>query len=343
MNRCFGSAARSVACGPVLRCFSERVSCSAPLLSLFSYRPTVPRSGTETPKHLFNPVLRIILRGRTGNILFQYALGRALAAKHGVPLVLDASWYNRQGWSEVSHFLKLPIQAKVLRPFLLASLASRALRNYAGKHYWELLGVPALRESREDQSFDRKFVDAPGDCMLSGFFQSPLYFQGTATALRSELNSLFTNAIHVTDGLRAQLTKTDSVAVHVRRGDYLEIPAFQVCGDDYFRKSMDEMRVRLPAARFLVFSDDPEWCRGRFQDSDTEVIDSQAAEKNPLHDLHLMSLASHHIIANSSYSWWAAWLGDKAGQQVIMPERWYASEIVAPIEEKRLPHWTIAR
>ena len=55
----------------------------------------------------------------------------------------------------------------------LASLASRALRNYAGKHYWELLGVPVLREPAEDQSFDPGILDAPADCMLSGFFQSP--------------------------------------------------------------------------------------------------------------------------------------------------------------------------
>jgi hypothetical protein len=280
-------------------------------------------------------VLRIILRGRTGNILFQYALGRALAAKHGVPLVLDASWYNRQGWSEVSHFLKLPIQAKVIRPFLLTSLASRALRNYAGKHYWELLGVPALRESGEDQSFHRRFAEAPSDCMLSGFFQSPLYFEEIASSLRSELNSLLADAIMAADDLHAKLVEPRSVAVHVRRGDYLKIPVFQVCDKHYYRDSMDQMRTRLPNARFFVFSDDPDWCRSEFQAADTEVIDTAEAGINPLHDLYLMSLASHHIIANSSYSWWAAWLGHQAGQQVIMPERWFTHGIKAPMDEKR--------
>jgi hypothetical protein len=280
-------------------------------------------------------VIRIPLRGRTGNILFQYALGRALAAKHSVPLVLDASWYNRQGWSEVSHFLNLPLQAKVLRPFLLASLASRALRNYAGKHYWELLGVPALREAGDDQSFDPRFVELPADCMLSGFFQSPLYFEGIATDLRSELNSLFGNAIQVAADLRIKLMGPSSVAVHIRRKDYLEIPVFQVCDGHYYRNSMDQMRARLPDAHFFIFSDDPDWCRGEFQTPDTEVIDSGKASANPLHDLHLMSLANHHIIANSSYSWWAAWLGDKAGQQVVMPERWFTQGIKAPMEEKR--------
>ena len=65
------------------------------------------------------------------------------------------------------------------------------------------------------------------------------------------------------------------------------------------------------------------------------MIDSGKDAANPLHDLHLMSLATHHIIANSSYSWWAAWLGEKPGQQVIMPDRWYAHGIKAPMAEKR--------
>ena len=119
----------------------------------------------------------------------------------------------------------------------------------------------------------------------------------------------------------------------MRRGDYLRIPVFHVCDEHYYLRSMQEMRARIPDAHFFIFSDDPEWCRTAFIDTDTEVIDSASA--NPLHDLYLMSLAGHHIIANSSYSWWAAWLGDKPGQQVIMPERWNARDILAPMEEKK--------
>ena len=280
-------------------------------------------------------MIRIVLRGRTANNLFQYALGRMLAEKHGVPLVLDASWYNRQGWSEVSHFLKLPIKAKVLRPLLPVSLASRALRNHLGKHWWEYRGIPVLREPGDDQSFNRNFANAPADCMLSGFFQSPLYFHEISISLREELNSLFREAVRIPEPLRQTMKQPGSVAVHVRRKDYLEIPVFQVCDGTYYQDSMDQMRDRLPAARFHIFSDDPEWCRGEFIGDDTEVIDSGDAGNNPLHDLHLMSLASHHIIANSSYSWWAAWLADSPAQQVIMPDRWFTHGINAPMGEKR--------
>jgi hypothetical protein len=277
-------------------------------------------------------VLRIVLLGRTGNNLFQYALGRVLAARHGVPLVLDGSWFNAEGWAEVSHFLKLPLKAKVVRR---CSLGARALLKITGKHYWEYRGVPVLREAGDDQSFDARFLEAPADCMLFGYFQSPMYFESIAESLREELNGLLIDAVRIPTDVRNKLLQPDSVAVHVRRKDYLNLPIFQVCNSAYYQESMHQMRSKIPDAKFYIFSDDIEWCRGEFKEKDQQVIDLGHIAANPLCDLHLMSLAGHHIIANSTYSWWAAWLGNKRGQQVIMPEHWYAHGITAPMAEKR--------
>ena len=171
-------------------------------------------------------MLRIVLLGRTGNHLFQYALGRVLAEKHGVPLVLDGSWFNAAGWAVVSHFLRLPIQAKVLRR---CSLGARALQKLTGNHYWEYRGVPILREAGDDQSFDRRFLEAPADCVLFGYFQSPLYFESIADSLRAELKGLLAGAVHAPERITDALASSRSVAVHVRRGDYLTHPAFAVC------------------------------------------------------------------------------------------------------------------
>jgi hypothetical protein len=281
-------------------------------------------------------MIRIVLLGRTGNHLFQYALGRMLAEKHGVPLVMDASWFNRAGWEEVSHFLKLPLRAKVIRR---CSLASRALRNYGGRHFWEFRGVPFLREAPEDQSFDARFLDTPADCVLFGYFQSPRYFGVRAEVLRAELNGLLSGGVAVPERWRMALAAPGAVAVHVRRTDYLVHSAFQVCDLSYYRTAMGRLRACLPEPRFYIFSDDPDWCRAEFREADQEVVDTGEAAANPLHDLRLMSLASHHVIANSTYSWWAAWLGEKPGQRVLMPDRWYARDILAPIEEKNPGHW----
>ena len=284
-------------------------------------------------------MIRVVLLGRTGNQLFQYALGRVLAEKHGVPLLMDATWYDARGWSEVSHFLNLPLKAKVLR---WGTLPSRALRKLTGRHRWEFQGVPFLRETGGDQTFDPRFLAAPSGCVLFGYFQSPKYFESIAHHLRTELNGLFASEVDTT-ALAATLASPGSIAVHVRRQDYLTHSVFQVCDREYYQRGMEELRTRVPGARFFIFSDDPQWCREEFREADQEVIDSSRAGANPLRDLRLMSLASHHLIANSSYSWWAAGLGEKPGQIVKMPDRWYAGEIVAPIEEKNPGHWEILR
>lgn len=283
-------------------------------------------------------MIRIVLQGRTGNHLFQYALGRVLSKKYQVPLVLDASWFNAEGWSQVSHFLSLPLNARVVRRF---SLGARILRKLTGKHYWEFRGIPIYRENPLDQSFDSAFLECPNDCLLFGYFQSPWYFRDLADELREEIKALLETA-RLGHELQSLLAQPESVAVHVRRGDYLQHSVFKVCDEEYYRASMQQMREVIPQATFYIFSDDPAWCRATFTDADQVVVESGDAGENPLHDLHLMSLASHHIIANSTYSWWAAWLAHAPNQQVIMPDRWYAGEIIAPIAEKKLPRWQIA-
>jgi hypothetical protein len=283
-------------------------------------------------------MIRIVLLGRTGNQLFQYAFGRVLAERHGVPLVLDGSWFNAEGWAQVSHFLKLPLKAKVVRR---CPLGARALRKATGKHYWEYRGVPVLKERPDDQSFDPALWEAPADCVLMGYFQTPRYFENIAAELRDEINGLLAAGVETDPERVADLTAPEAVAVHVRRTDYLHLPAFQVCGADYQRRAMERMREWLGKPKFHIFSDDPAWCRQEFTAADQVVVDGGARAANPLHDLRLMSLASHHIMVNSSYSWWAAWLGEKPGQRVIMPERWFVAEINAPMEEKRMAGWEV--
>lgn len=280
-------------------------------------------------------MIRIVLLGRTGNHLFQYALGRVLAEKHGVPLVLDGSWFDSHGWAEVSHFLKLPLKARVVRR---VPLAMRGLLRLTGKHYWEYCGVPVIRERTDDVSFDPGVLEAPPDCLLFGYFQTPHYFNCIAGAYRKELRSLLSESVPVPPGMRERLADPASVAVHVRRTDYLNHPDLMICGESYYRAAIARLRNEIPGAKFMIFSDDPAWCREIFRDPDQEVAD--IASSNPLHDLWLMSSASHHIIANSTYSWWAAWIGDKPGQRVLMPNRWNAGTTRVPIEEKKLDHWT---
>lgn len=286
-------------------------------------------------------MIRIVMLGRTGNNLFQYALGRVLAERHAVSLVLDASWFNAEGWGQVNCLKCLPGPAAgTVRVVRRCSLGARALRNATGKHYWEYRGVPVLRENARDHAFDRRLLEAPDECMLFGYFQTPLYFQGFEKTLRAELDTSGLGLETGCEELAERLRKPGSVAVHVRRTDYVGNPELDLCDCEYYRKTMQRMRDSVCDVRFFVFSDDPAWCRRLADVPGVETVPHRQAQ-SALTDLHLMSLANHHIIANSSYSWWAAWLGEKPGQQVLMPGRWHAHGIKAPIEEKRCSGWEI--
>ncbi|MEO8617223.1 MAG: alpha-1,2-fucosyltransferase [Luteolibacter sp.] len=283
-------------------------------------------------------MIRVLMLGRLGNNLFQYALGRVLAERHGVPLVMDGSWFNGEGWAQVNCIRRLPIKATIARPF---SLGSRALLKLTGKHHWEYLGKPEFREKSGDHSFDASFLHAPADCFIFGYFQTPLYFNNIEETLRAEINPASAFREPPPAALCKQLGACGSVGVHVRRQDFTHLPIFDVCDSAYYQNSMNQLRARLPVARFFIFSDDPEWCKNHFTKDDETVVDLPQSAVDPLMDLHLMSLANHHIIANSTYSWWAAWIGKKAGQIVICPPRWFNAGFTAPIEEKLCDGWEI--
>ena len=276
--------------------------------------------------------------GRTGNNLFQYALGRLLAEKHGVPLLMDGSWFDAEGWASVSCLHRLKLKVRVVRRL---PVAARALRKFTGRHYWEYRGVPLLKEPPEDHRFDARFLDAPASCAIMGYFQTPWYFGTMERSLREELLMDHLPWPEETRKMCGLLEREGSVAVHVRRTDYVGNPDADVCGVPYYRRAMERLRSRQEGLRFHLFSDDPAWCYDHLAGPDAAVCDLPAAKGDPLHDLYLMSRARNHVIANSSYSWWAAWLGKRRDQQVIMPSVWFRSGILSPVEEKRCEGWEI--
>ncbi|MCH7227984.1 alpha-1,2-fucosyltransferase [Haloferula sp. A504] len=282
-------------------------------------------------------MIRIIMRGRTGNNLFQYALGRVLSQRHASRLVLDGSLFQPSDWEVASRIRDLPLRAELRRGL---SLPSRAVRKFTGKHPWELLGIPVIREPGDDTSFNPAFLDAPAHCVISGFFQSPRYFSSIEDDLRRELDLSTLAWPESTREQARMLADSETVAVHVRRTDYVGRDVFDLCGLDYYRTCISRMRDSLSRPRFFVFSDDPAWCADNFRGDDIAIMPPPDDPKDPLHDLHLMSCARHHVIANSSYSWWAAWLGKHPRQKVLAPGRWFGgSEIHAPMHDRLGQGW----
>ncbi len=286
-------------------------------------------------------MIRVVMLGRLGNNLFQYAFGRALAEKNNTSLVLDASWFNQRTWPYVKPLHRFPGfsegTARIVRPF---SFGSRCLLKLTGKHHWEYAGKPIIREEANDHSFDSSLLESPADCVVFGYFQTPLYLEGIETQLRNELATENLGLEIGHEPLADKLRSPISVAVHVRRTDYINNPNLTLLDTSYYHRAMNLMRATVPGARFFIFSDDPLWCTSQFQLDDIEVC-THSDPFDPLLDLHLMSLAGHHIIANSSYSWWAAWLGKKPMQQVMMPDSWFKNSIKAPVHEKKIDDWSL--
>ena len=262
-------------------------------------------------------MIRVILQGRTGNNLFQYAAGRALAAQHQTELVLDGSWMNQAHADTFEHLLRLPILARYERRHTLVKRLGRKILgcNPESLHRGKVITDPA----------DGTFPDlqhAPDGTLLVGFFQSPLHFAGIENELRSELDLSLIQLPPDSARFEETLRSLPTVSIHVRRGDYLHIGETQCLGEDYHERAIEWFRQRFEGIRFCVFSDEIAWCRTRFHGPEFLFADFPVAAGDPFHDLRLMSSCHHHIIVNSSYSWWGAWLNPSTRKEVIAPKMW---------------------
>jgi glycosyltransferase involved in cell wall biosynthesis len=262
------------------------------------------------------------LTGGLGNQIFTVAAAFGISRLHKLPLVLDTSTFarRREIRSNSLDLYGLPFEriASVTERDGVAEFVIQGSR----------LALPLFEE--DSYRFDASLVEHCVDGgYIKGYFQSPKYFD----AIKQEVVSLFRDKIvHESDGaaLKRRILDCNSVGVHVRRGDYLNTPAYEfhgVCKTEYFRRAIEIMRNGQTDPTFFVFSDDPDWCCKHFKDRDMVVASSA---RTPSADLDLLASCKHHILSNSSFSWWGAYLAKTEGQSVIAPAPWYTRIPVAP-------------
>ena len=267
------------------------------------------------------------LLGGLGNQLFQYALGRRLAHDHGVPLKLDVKFYQQHTLRayKLHHF---NIQAEIA--------ADKEINRFVGKEpyrkamRWLQRRVlpyerrPLVKE--RTLAFDPAVLRTPSDAYLEGYWQSEHYFHAIERLLRDELTFKTppdsANA-RLLDQIRGV---SNSISLHVRRGDYVtskEVNSYLgIIPLDYYREAIKRIVAAIPDAHFFVFSDDPGWVRANIStDHPITYVTHNGADKD-YEDLRLMANCRHHIIANSSFSWWGAWLASTPEQIVYAPQRW---------------------
>lgn len=286
-------------------------------------------------------------KGGLGNQLFQYAAGRALAAHHGVELKVDPTWYHTvESAVKVRRSFDLPhfrITAGLateddLREFGVKgrTLAARGLgrlrRAVTGHRWW----------SFHEMGYAAEFERLGANTLLEGFFQHPRYLAGMEPLLRAEFELREEPPADVRD-LAAGLKAGPSVCVQVRRADYAAQPesaAFHgLCGADYYHRAWQEMLRRVPEARAWVFTDDPGWARDQLAElRPVRIVHEDIAGPAFGHKFHVMRACRHFITANSTFGWWAAWLGASAESVVVVPRAWLRDRDVDDLG-LRLPGW----
>lgn len=269
------------------------------------------------------------LRGGLGNQMFQYAAGRALALRTGAELKLDLGYFERS--DRRSYALgPFPIRATPATAEEVARLTRtprplRIARRLLGRES----RPPRSHVEEGDLTFRPAVLDLPDGVYLDGYWQSERYFADAADAIRTELAPPEPAAAR-DRALAAAIDASESVSLHVRRGDYASSPAVLethgLCGVDYYRRATAWLGERSSGPALFVFSDEPEWVRENLDlPFPMTVVDHGGTGDGAAHrDLALMSRCRHHVIANSSFSWWGAWLGRDPGGYVIAPERWFA-------------------
>jgi Glycosyl transferase family 11 len=264
------------------------------------------------------------LSGGLGNQMFQYAAGRALSLRLGVPLHLDLSWFfgrkDRRYALAPFGISGVPSERNLLLPDLFKSWESKFARRYATKR----MGVPIFRERHFH--FDSAFERLSAPVYLEGYWQSEFYFREIASMLRLEF-TLLEPLPTACAALREAITSCNAICVHVRRGDYLSnyiaSKTHCICPIDYYQNGVNELIQGLENPHCFLFSDDTAWVREFLNlNCSMTVVDVNSSADAHL-DLMLMAECRHFLIANSSLSWWAAWLGSYAAKKVIAPKHWF--------------------
>jgi len=185
---------------------------------------------------------------------------------------------------------------------------------------WMVLNVHGDRQN----GFDAGVRQLSGNWYLHGWWQSQEYFAPIRPVLRREFE--LREGLSGRDlELQKRIESCNAVCVHVRRGDIVSSPRYskiyRALGWEYFGPCVAEMRRRVDKPHFFVFSDDPQWCRENITGADFTHVDQHDGATDYV-DFALMSRCRHFVTANSTFSWWAAWLGDHPGKIVIVPPTW---------------------
>jgi len=282
--------------------------------------------------------ITVRLNGGLGNQLFQYAAGLGVANRLGCNLKLDVSRLENPDPGVTPRQFELGFLTKVPNIVRLPEPPALFNRIASSRHDW--LANTSQRLSRQFFEYGRRYDPriekiSPGT-VLNGYFQSPMYFEGVKEQLLGELSDSSNSTVWF-DEMKQQISSPDSVAIHVRRGDYLtQSPGspHAPLGRDYYQCALTQLKGHLKQHIYYIFSDDPD-VQAADVGLDKEMVTIVKSPTNSpaIESLRLIAQARTIVTANSSFSWWAGWLGSTRGEaKVLVPSPWYQDEAAGDLE-----------
>lgn len=273
------------------------------------------------------------LEGGLGNQLFQYAIGRRLALQRQQRLKLDISRYHDTVVTETTRAYRLhhlAIEADIATPsenqaFTDTRPVMRVQRKLT--RTLNLHGGFITLNEQKNFSYDASVFEQRGHLRLIGFWQHRDYVAPIMDMLRREFAIVTPPTFINQAALNGIAAAPVSVSVHIRRGDYVSAPnasaVYGLLPLTYYERAAEKVLRHAPDAHFFVFSDDPAWAREHLRlPAPMRVFDHNDPDHD-YDDLRLMIACQHHIIANSTFSAWAAWLSAHPEKRVYAPQRWF--------------------
>lgn len=267
------------------------------------------------------------INGGLGNQMFQYAFGLKLQHLHPTEKVLfdlkDFRGYHIQKY-ELDYVFGLQLQQPSF--FQLCRLTFPFSENAFPGNHLNRFKKPSKHEvyDKEEFKYCEDLLNLSGDKYYQGYWINEDYFSD----IREKVHDAFTFRRVLgekAEGYLKQIQQSNSVSIHVRRGDYLQHKMFQgICGVDYYEKAIAYIKEYVEKPHFFIFSNDIPWCKekiAKFTDGHYTAVELNDPVNNYL-DMQLMSCCKHNIIAHSTFSWWGAWLNRNENKIVVAPYCW---------------------
>jgi len=279
------------------------------------------------------------LVGGLGNQMFQYAAGRSLSLRLKLPLFLDINDltnYKLHHGYQFNHIFHG--QFDIANKSLLAEVLGFQ-NNFALKRILKYDSLKFLRSRHYIIEPFFKYTDISEGisqkAYIYGYWQSEKYFKEHAAIIRDDFR--FKSELNEINSKISQLIlSVNAISIHIRRGDYISSKSTNallgICPLDYYDAAIKKISSKVSRPHFFIFSDDSEWVKKNFKINHEHYFINHNHGADSFNDMRLMSMCKHHIIANSTFSWWGAWLNSHKDKIVIAPKKWFKK----PVDTKDL-------